>query len=210
MRRLQKKPLNTTMIALTKALKTFFYCFVAFQALTTIVGLVSVGHEYVQHGHIDEFPKGSWLHDAGDSHRLHHFGKRNVLSDNSTTSTTLATTTTTSTTATLTATNQVPTTTAVATESTIAMTTIPIVEAFECVDEEDCPGGKRVSALTVLLLSIFVGTLGIGRCVAGYCCLGVLKGFTCGGCGIWWIVDIIFVATASLEHAQNGCCFKPI
>ena len=45
------------------------------------------------------------------------------------------------------------------------------------------------SPTTVLLVSIFLGGLGIDRFILGQQILGVLKLVTCGGCGIWTITD---------------------
>ena len=57
--------------------------------------------------------------------------------------------------------------------------------------------------LTALLLSIFLGQLGVDRLYMGYIGLGVLKLLTGGGCGIWWLVDVIMIATDSLKDAKG-------
>ncbi|HEY7737868.1 MAG TPA: NINE protein [Candidatus Limnocylindria bacterium] len=57
--------------------------------------------------------------------------------------------------------------------------------------------------LAALLLSGFLGTLGVDRFYLGYTGLGILKLITLGGCGIWWIIDLILIAVGSLKDS-NG------
>ena len=61
--------------------------------------------------------------------------------------------------------------------------------------------------LVSLLLSLFLGTLGIDRFYIGDTLLGALKLITCGGCGIWSIIDLFLIMGAAREknYAQfNG------
>ena len=49
--------------------------------------------------------------------------------------------------------------------------------------------------LTALLLSIIIGSLGVDRFYMGHVGLGILKLITFGGLGIWWLIDLILIAT---------------
>jgi hypothetical protein len=57
--------------------------------------------------------------------------------------------------------------------------------------------------LVAILLSGFLGTLGIDRFYLGYTGLGILKLITCGGFGIWWIIDLVMIATGSLKDSKG-------
>ena len=59
------------------------------------------------------------------------------------------------------------------------------------------------SKTTALILSILLGELGIDRFYLGYTGLGILKLLTGGGFGIWWLVDIILIATGKIT-AKDG------
>lgn len=65
------------------------------------------------------------------------------------------------------------------------------------------PKGER-KFLVALLLSIFVGGLGVDRFYMGYIGLGVLKLVTLGGCGIWALIDIILIVTDGIKDADGN------
>lgn len=52
----------------------------------------------------------------------------------------------------------------------------------------------------MLVISILVGELGVDRFLLGEIGLGVLKLITCGGCGIWWLIDVILIMKRTREH----------
>ena len=64
-------------------------------------------------------------------------------------------------------------------------------------------GKNKRNFLVALLLSILIGELGIDRFYMGYIGLGILKLITFGGCGIWWLVDVILIATKNLKDADS-------
>ena len=55
--------------------------------------------------------------------------------------------------------------------------------------------GKELNWVVTLLMSIFFGYLGVDRFMMGHIGLGLLKLITCGGFGVWWLVDMILIAT---------------
>ena len=56
---------------------------------------------------------------------------------------------------------------------------------------------------TMLLVSIFLGELGVDRFMMGEAGMGVLKLLTAGLCGILWLIDIIGISSKVKEHNYN-------
>ncbi len=57
--------------------------------------------------------------------------------------------------------------------------------------------------LTALLLSFFLGALGVDRFYLGHTGLGVGKLLTFGGCGIWALIDFILIAVNNVKDADG-------
>jgi hypothetical protein len=59
----------------------------------------------------------------------------------------------------------------------------------------------------LLVVSILVGALGIDRFMVGDIALGFVKLVTCGGFGIWWLVDFFLIMGATrnknMERLQH-------
>lgn len=70
------------------------------------------------------------------------------------------------------------------------------------------PAAEGKSQVIALLLVIVVGGLGIHRFYLGYTWQGVVQLLTAGGCGVWWLIDLIRIITGDLkpkdgEYAQT-------
>jgi TM2 domain-containing membrane protein YozV len=64
-------------------------------------------------------------------------------------------------------------------------------------------GAGQKSWILAVMLSVFLGTLGIDRFYLGYTGLGVLKLLTCGGFGLWWVIDAVMLLLKGLPDAQG-------
>lgn len=58
--------------------------------------------------------------------------------------------------------------------------------------------------LTASLLSAGLGYLGIDRFYLGHTVLGVVKLLTCGGLGVWWLIDVVLILTGSTKDASGA------
>ncbi len=56
---------------------------------------------------------------------------------------------------------------------------------------------------TAFLLAMFLGTLGGDRFYLGQTGLGIAKLLTCGGLGIWALIDAIMIGIGSMKDAEG-------
>ncbi len=54
---------------------------------------------------------------------------------------------------------------------------------------------KEVNWVLLLVMSIIFGWIGVDRFIMGKVFTGILKLITFGGLGLWWLIDIILIAT---------------
>jgi TM2 domain-containing membrane protein YozV len=54
---------------------------------------------------------------------------------------------------------------------------------------------KKVNWVLVLVMSAVFGSLGVDRFIMGKIGTGILKLITFGGIGVWWLVDLVLIAT---------------
>lgn len=62
-------------------------------------------------------------------------------------------------------------------------------------NEEKMKKIRKLNWVLILLMSIFFGWIGVDRFMMGKVFTGILKLITLGGLGIWWLVDLILIAT---------------
>ncbi len=57
--------------------------------------------------------------------------------------------------------------------------------------------------LTCVLLSFFLGSLGIHSFYVGKTVVGIVQILTLGGCGIWALIDFIMIVCGSYRDAEG-------
>lgn len=63
-------------------------------------------------------------------------------------------------------------------------------------------GGK--SQLIALILCVFLGGIGIHRFYLGYTWQGVVQILTGGGCGVWWLIDLVRIIMGTLKPKDGS------
>lgn len=66
------------------------------------------------------------------------------------------------------------------------------------------------SWFVTLALAIFLGVFGVHRFYTGKVGTGLLMLFTGGGCGIWWLVDIIMIAVGAFADKNKQSLVRPL
>ena len=68
--------------------------------------------------------------------------------------------------------------------------------------------GEQKQWLITVLLCVFAGTLGAHRFYVGKIGSGVGMLLTGGGCGVWWIIDLVSILTNKFTDAQGRPLLK--
>ena len=67
--------------------------------------------------------------------------------------------------------------------------------ASKTFSKKNAGNARQVNWVLCLVMSIIFGWLGVDRFLMGKIGTGILKLITFGGLGVWWLVDLILIAT---------------
>ncbi|GHT91935.1 hypothetical protein FACS1894140_3260 [Spirochaetia bacterium] len=78
------------------------------------------------------------------------------------------------------------------------------------VRQRPASGGSEINSrwTTLLIISIFLGELGVDRFYVGKIGTGILKLVTVGGCGVWWLIDIIMIVQQKFTDSNGNAITK--
>lgn len=79
-----------------------------------------------------------------------------------------------------------------------------ITNTLEVIVSQSGIGSNQKNFVTALLLSFFLGSLGVDRFYLGYTGLGIAKLLTFGGLGIWSLIDFIMIAMRKVTAADGS------
>lgn len=65
-------------------------------------------------------------------------------------------------------------------------------------------GVRRYDWLTTLLLCFFLGGLGVHSFYTKKTGIGIAQLLTCGGCGVWALVDLIMIITENFRDGNGN------
>ena len=65
-------------------------------------------------------------------------------------------------------------------------------------------GTPTVQGGHVLVAGVLAGNFGLDRFLMDQPALGIAKLLTCGGCGLWQIIDVVLIATGSAADARGN------
>nr|CDJ87240.1 TM2 domain containing protein [Haemonchus contortus] len=75
---------------------------------------------------------------------------------------------------------------------------------FQLTKPNACSYHAHLHHSTALLLSIFLGFLGIDRMYLGYYAVGIIKMFSLGGLFVLWLIDVVLIALQLLQPADGS------